>query len=175
MCPSVTPRPAGAHLRPLTSPQPGSRGRVTVWGHHRGRAHGQTLPHHPTTGKPPTPAPRAAPWTRTGTGTAHPRPARPQEIEVSLSPAYLRPPLRSPRPRRLQPYKAGAEPHAPRPPCVHRKSRSTLPLLTVNTSAAPARPWPPRYRGQAHPVPLRPRWGPPWSPRCPPRPCHPAE
>lgn len=88
-------------------------------------------------------------------------------MSPSPSPAYLQPLLRSPWPRRLRPYKAGAKPHTRRPPCVHHKSRSTLPLLTVNTSAAPARPWPPGHWGQAHPGPFHPRWGPLRSPRCP--------
>jgi len=99
-CPSVAPRPAGAQLQPLAPLQPGSRGRVTVWGHHRGHA----LPHHPATGTTPTPAPSAAPWT--GMGTAHLRPAGPQELEVSPS---LSPCL---------PAAPPALPTAPQPPAL---------------------------------------------------------
>lgn len=177
MWPSVTPHPAGAHLQPLEPLQPSSWGKATVWGHHRrwdaGRTRGHALSHHPVTGTTLTPALSSAPWT--GMGTAHPQPVRPQELEVSPSPSptYLRPPCAPHGLARLQPYKAGAEPHAPQPPCVHRKSRSTLPLLTVNTSSGPARPWPPQCRGQVHPVPFSPKWGPPRSPRCP-QPGHPA-
>lgn len=128
---------------------------MAAWGHRRGggegRARGHTLPHHPVTSTTLTPAPITA----LGLGWGQHTPGQP-DPRSSRCPRPRSPPTpRSPRPHGLQPYKVGAEPHAPWPPCVHHKSGSTLPLLTVNTSAAPAGPRPPRGQGRAHPVPPR--------------------
>lgn len=133
MCPSVTPRPAGAHLGPVTSPQPGLWGRVTVWGHHRGRGEDGARGHRPATDTAP------APSTITGMGTrgqhipGHPEP-RGVPVPVPCLPAA---PPALPMSPRLRPYKVGTDSRG-RPVCT--VNPAALPLLTVNTSTAPARP-----------------------------------
>lgn len=104
--------------------------------------------------------------TRTGTGmvtgTLCPQPAQPQERSVPR-PCPLPTCTPSALPVRSCPIKPGWGRRAGPTPCVHRKPRSTLPLLTVNTGTTPGgaeRPCPHCARSGDHHGPLYPPPGP---------------
>lgn len=104
--------------------------------------------------------------TRTGTGmvtgTLCPQPAQPQERSVPR-PCPLPTCTPSALPVRPCPIKPGWGRRAGPTPCVHRKPRSTLPLLTVNTGTAPGgaeRPCPRCAHSGDHHGPLYPPPGP---------------
>lgn len=146
MCHSAISRPASTNLGPVTPPQPGPWGRVTVWGHHRSRGEDGARGHHPATGTAP------APSTATGTGTRGQHiPGQPAPRGVPVAVPYLpAAPPALPMSPQLRPYKVGTDPRG-RPVCT--VNPAALPLLTVNTSTAPARPLPPHGGDRLTPSP----------------------